>query len=135
MTDQLPVSEADLATFVEPTVADRLMGENDFQEWLRDLAGTTGWLYYHTHRSQFSASGFPDTVLAKPPREVIYAELKTEDLENSQPSIDQWIWLYTLQHCAGTQAYLWRPSDRNYIEHLLTNDRLPYIPAFSSESI
>jgi len=103
----------------KPSTADKMMTESDFQEWLRQLAIRTHWLYYHTHRSQHSVAGFPDTVLAKPPGKVIYAELKTEDLKVSQPSFDQWIWLHTLQHCEGTEAYLWRPSDRSFIEQLL----------------
>ena len=93
--------------------------EKDFQEWLRQLALVTGWLYFHVHRSSHSPSGFPDTVLAKPGRQVIYIELKTDDLKVSQPSIDQWCWLYVLQHSEGCEAYLFRPSDRDFIEQLL----------------
>lgn len=96
-----------------------ILPEKDFQEWLRQLALVTGWLYFHVNRSIHSPSGFPDTVLAKPGRQVIYIELKTDDLGVSQPSFDQWCWLYTLQHSEGCDAYLFRPSDRDFIEQLL----------------
>lgn len=93
--------------------------EAQFQEWLRQLALTFGWLYFHVHRSIHSPAGFPDTVLSKIGRQVIYIELKTDDLKVSQPSIDQWLWLCTLQHSEGCDAYLFRPSDRDFIEELL----------------
>ena len=95
--------------------------EADFQEWLRQLAITYGYLYFHVHRSQFSPSGFPDAVLVRlePKPRLIFIELKTEDMKNSQPSIDQWIWLKILQHIPFIECYLFRPSDRDCIEEVL----------------
>lgn len=108
---------------MKPTIVDSLMSHADFQEWLRQLVMLPiyGYLYYHTHRSQHSASGFPDTVLVRlePNPRLIFAELKTEDFKHSQPSIDQWVWLYVLQHIPFAEAYLWRPSDRDEIEAIL----------------
>ncbi|KKK61009.1 hypothetical protein LCGC14_3018600, partial [marine sediment metagenome] len=77
--------------------------------------------YYHTHRSQNSPSGFPDTVLLRlePKKRLIFAELKTDDLKVSQPSIDQWFWLYMLQQLPFVECYMWRPSDRDEIEVIL----------------
>jgi len=95
----------------------RLLTEAQFQEWLRQLALTLGWLYYHTHRSIHSPAGFPDAVLVKPPR-IIFAELKAS---GNQPTEDQWMWLYTLQHCPGVECYLWYPEDRDFIEVNLQN--------------
>jgi len=98
-----------------------IITERDFQEWFRQLAIVYGYLFYHTHRSQFSPSGFPDNVLVRlePEPRLIFAELKTDDLKVSQPSIDQWMWLYILQHIPGIECYLFRPSDRDFIEELL----------------
>lgn len=95
--------------------------EADFQEWLRQLALTYGYLYYHTHRAIHSPSGFPDTMMVRlePTPRLIFAELKTDDMVNSQPSIDQWMWLYILQQLPFAETYLWRPSDREEIERLL----------------
>ena len=104
-------------------MANALISETDFLEWLRQLVKLPvyGYAFYHTHRSQFSPSGFPDIVLLRlePKPRLIFVELKTDDLENSQPSIDQWVWLYMLQQVPFVEAYLWRPSDRDYIEKIL----------------
>lgn len=99
-----------------------LIKETDFQEWLRQLAITYGYMYYHPHRSEHSPSGFPDTVLVRlePSPRLIFAELKTDDMVNSQPSIDQWAWLYILQQLhPPAECYLWRVSDRDKIEEIL----------------
>ncbi len=100
-----------------------LITEADFQEWLRQLVALPiyGYAYYHTHRSQHSPSGFPDTVLLRlePKPRLIFTELKTDDAV-SQPSIDQWLWLQMLQQIGEpVEAYLWRPSDRDEIEEIL----------------
>lgn len=96
--------------------------ESDFQEWLRQLAEVYGYMFYHTHRSQFSPSGFPDIVMVRlePKPRLIFIELKTDDLKHSQPSIDQWVWLYILQHIGKpVECFLWRPSDRDFIEEVM----------------
>ena len=96
--------------------------ESDFQEWLRQLAITYGYMYFHVHRSIHSPSGFPDAVLVRlePKPRLIFIELKTDDLKNSQPSEDQWAWLYILQQLpAPVECYLFRSSDRDYVEVLL----------------
>lgn len=95
--------------------------ESDFQEWLRQLALTYGYLYFHVHRAIHSPSGFPDAVLVRlePKPRLVFIELKTEDMKNSQPSIDQWIWLKILQHLPFVECYLFRPSDRDYMEEVL----------------
>ncbi len=95
--------------------------ESDFQEWLRQLAITYGYLYYHTHRAIHSPSGFPDAVLVRtePKPRLIFIELKTDDLKHSRLSIDQWIWLKMLQHIPFVECYLWRPRDRDEIEVIL----------------
>jgi len=95
--------------------------EKAFQEWFRKRAIKNSYLFYHTHRSQFSPSGFPDNVLVRlePEPRLIFCELKTDDLKVSQPSIDQWMWLYILQHIPGVECYLFRPSDFDEIDELL----------------
>jgi len=104
-----------------PTQADLLVKESDFQEWYRDLTIRTGWLNSHIWRSIHSPAGFPDNVSVRlePVPRLVICELKTEDLKNSQPSIDQWMWLYILQHMPFVEAFLFRPSDRDLIEALL----------------
>jgi len=99
-----------------------LLRESDFQEWLRQLSATFGYLYYHTHRAAHSPAGFPDTFMVRlePKPRLIFAELKTDDMLNSQPSIDQWVWLRILQRLGGlVECYMWRPTDRDQIEEIL----------------
>ena len=98
-----------------------MIKESDFQEWLRQLALTYGYMYYHTHKAINSPSGFPDTVMVRlePSPRLIFAELKIDDLKNSQPSPSQWAWLNVLQHVPSIECYLWRPSDRDDIEEVL----------------
>lgn len=90
------------------------MKEKDFQEWLRQLAGLTGWLYYHPHRSQHSAAGFPDTVLVKG-NSLIFAELK---VGRNKPTRAQHEWLSALTGVCG-EVYVWYPEDRAWIERRL----------------
>lgn len=98
------------------------ISEKDFERQIRDLAKLFGYIYYHTWRSFHSPAGFPDCVLVRlePEPRLIFAELKTDDLKNSQPSIDQWVWLYILQQLsAPVECYLWRPSDVEKIAEVL----------------
>lgn len=98
-----------------------IITEEQFESQIKDLAvNYLGYTYYHTHRSQFSPSGWPDCVLARlePTPRLVFAELKTDDLNNSQPSFEQYMWLYLLQHL-GQEAYLWRPGDFDEIVRIL----------------
>jgi len=88
--------------------------EKQFSQQIVDLAKMFGYLYYRTWRSIHSPAGFPDLCLVRlePKPRLIFIELKTGDIKNSQPSIDQWIWLYILQQLPlPVECYLWRPSD------------------------
>jgi len=96
-----------------------MITEKQFEAQIKDLAKLFGYTYYHTWRSIHSPSGWPDCVFARlePEPKFIIAELKTDDLKNSQPSFEQYAWLYLLQHLGkphgimGFDAWLWRPSD------------------------
>lgn len=83
--------------------------EKQFESQVKDLAKMFGWLYYHTWRSFHSPAGFPDCVMVRDTR-TIFAELKTDNLSVSQPSFEQYAWLYALNE-AGQEVYLWRPGD------------------------
>ena len=98
-----------------------MITEKQFEAQVKDLAvNYLGYFYYHTHRSQFSPSGWPDCVFARiePTPRLIFAELKTDDLKSSQPSFEQYSWLSLLQHL-GQEAYLWRPADFEEIADIL----------------
>lgn len=92
----------------EPPALDIL--EAAFQKKVVDLAVALGWpreFIYHTHDSRRSGKGFPDLVMARPPREV-HIELKRE--KNSYPTAEQKAWREILEQC-NQEVYLWRPSD------------------------
>lgn len=80
----------------------------------KGVATQLGWrLVYHTLRSKGSRSGFPDRVLVRD--RVIFAELKRE---KTAPTEEQIRWLDGLAR-AGSEVYLWRPSDLEEIGRIL----------------
>lgn len=96
--------------------------EKQFESQVKSLAKMFGYLYYHTWRSFHSPAGFPDCVLVRlePEPRLIFAELKTDDIKTSQPSEDQWFWLYILQHIPKpVECYMWRPEDIEEIAETL----------------
>lgn len=92
---------------VEPRkVLDAAMTERELLETVRAHAVAFRWAYYHTHDSRHSTSGFPDLVLAKPPR-LLFVELKSE---KGRLTGTQEAWLWDFDQC-GVETYVWRPSD------------------------
>ena len=93
------------------------ISEKAFQQTVRDLAELCGWLVFCTWDSRHSPAGEPDLRLIHPRRKkMIWAELKAEKgrvTEKQQDAIE------TLTE-AGQVVYLWRPSDWNEIEKVLT---------------
>lgn len=92
------------------------VSESEFREYVRGVAKRHGWLYYWTWRSDHSPAGFPDLVLARPPR-LIVSELKAE---GGIVSAAQRRWLAALEGCDGVEAYLWRPGDWEAVEAILS---------------
>lgn len=93
--------------------------ETEFEAQIKELADYYGYIYYHPWRSFHSPAGFPDCVLCRlePEPRLIFAELKAE---GNQPTIDQWGWLYILQHVGKpVEAYLWYPADFEEIKEVL----------------
>lgn len=90
--------------------------EAEFQDQVTQYATLFGWDWYHTRDSRHSPDGFPDLVMAKPGRRVVYAELKAED---GRPTARQLYWLDLLGKAEGAEVYLWRPSDWKVIERVL----------------
>ena len=93
------------------------MTERQLEREVKRLADQFGWERYHTHRSDFSAAGFPDETLCRPPR-LIFAELKS-DLPGARVSKNQQKWLDLLKQCPGVEVYLWRPEDLEDIARIL----------------
>lgn len=76
------------------------------------VATQHGWHCYHPYDSRKSAKGYPDLTLARlpgpgRPGEVIWSELKVE----APLTIEQEVWLATLNLVSRTDTYLWTPDD------------------------
>lgn len=92
------------------------MTEAEFQEWLRQLAKLTGWMYYHTHRSRFSPAGFPDAILLKDGWGIA-AELK---VGKNAATEEQVVWIAEFSRVPGFRGFVWHPKDRPFIEEHLS---------------
>lgn len=90
------------------------ISERQFEAQVKDAAKMFGWLYYHTHRSQFSPAGFPDCVFVRPP-ETVYAELKSATGKLSEEQ-RRWLWWLC---AAGQRVFLWRPSSLEQVIEVL----------------
>ena len=105
--DTIPIEEAVLRV-------QNSMKERELQAIVKQMAELCGWEYYHTYDSRRSNPGFPDVVMLRGER-MIVAELK---VQKGKVSEHQERWLKKFDK-AGSEAYLWRPSDLREIEELL----------------
>ena len=94
--------------------------EKAFLDAVVELATLCQWLVYHTYDSRRSQAGFPDLVLVKK-KQLIFAELKTNK-GRLRPEQREWLDMLGLMadDCTNVGFYLWRPSDWDTIEKLLT---------------
>ncbi len=101
------------------------MAKSEFTDQILELAGLLGWRRAHFRAAQTihgwrtpvsgDGKGFPDLVLAKPGRGVIFAEIKAD---KGSLSPEQKLWQDCLK-AAGAQVFIWRPKDLGEIAHLL----------------
>lgn len=89
--------------------------EHKFLAQVIQLAKLYGWETYHPWLSVYSAAGWPDLALVRPPR-LILVECKTE---KGRVRTAQERWLSLLRQCPGIEVYLWRPSDLEQIADVL----------------
>lgn len=97
----------------------RPIREADFQNNVAHLARMLGWRVAHFSHAQtskgyrtpvrYDGKGFPDLVLVKRGREVLFVELKSA---KGKVSPTQQEWLDTLKEADPPPAvYVWRPAD------------------------
>jgi len=102
------------------------MTEAEFQGWIVRLAQGYGWqrdLIYHTHDSSKSQGGFPDLVLVKPPRILLW-ELKSM---RGRVSPAQEKWVAAFREC-GMEAAILYPCDWRKVEEELSREPIPPAP-------
>lgn len=95
--------------------------EAEWHAQVVELAGTLGYLRYHTYRSKRSPAGFPDEVLVRD--RVIYLELKRE---KGKLSPEQRRWVTALLD-AGAEIYVVRPSDLDDLALVLAHRGDPWV--------
>ena len=111
------------------------VNENDFQQQVIELAQYLGYrvahfrgvrvqrkddsVYYQTP-VQADGAGWPDLVLVRRSR-IVYAELKSETGRLS-PEQDEWLEALA---AAGGECWVWRPSDWQEIQDVLTRETPP----------
>jgi hypothetical protein len=108
------------------SVLDTHISEADWQRKVIEAAGYYGWMVAHFRAAQTqigwrtpvaaNGKGFPDLVLAKPGRAVLFRELKSE---KGRLSPEQVVWGDVLEH-AGADWAVWRPSDWPLVEAVLS---------------
>lgn len=101
--------------FPTPEELPRVYTERDFQEWIRQVACSGQWLYYHTTDSRRSPAGVPDCLLVRGSR-CVWAELK---MPKNPVTPAQRQWLEALAQVETTEAYLWRPGDMAQVLEVL----------------
>ena len=103
-------------------VLDELKAEAAFQAEIERAAALKGWLTWHDRDSRKNERGLPDLVMVYPgdaatPGRLVFAELKRE---GEEPTEEQRQWLAALATVPGITVRLWRPSDFDEIERVLT---------------
>ena len=96
-------------------------GEGALQRHLIKLAEAVGWRVFHARdlkRQLVNASGrgFPNLVLARPPR-LVAMELKSD---GDRPRDDQEAWLDAWAACPGAESYVFEASQIDEAERVLT---------------
>lgn len=101
--------------------------EAQFLDQIIDLARLYGWriAHFRAARTKYGwatpvagdGKGFPDTVLVKKGFPTIFAEIKRE---KGKLSPEQEEWLEALRGNPGVMACVWRPSDFEAIQDILS---------------
>jgi len=90
-----------------------LLREDEFRQQVEEYAAMLGWIHYHTHRSDRSNKGFPDTIFCR--ERVVWVEFK---IATGKLSREQVAWRDALL-AAGQEWYLWAPASWPAIETVL----------------
>lgn len=90
--------------------------EKDLENTVRSIAIRNGWRFFHPFWMQRSEPGWPDCFMLRGER-VVVAELKTE---RGKVTPAQEEWLAAFRKIPAIEVYVWRPSDRDAIEEVLS---------------
>ena len=96
--------------------------ERHFTASVRKAARQLGWMEYHTGHTpnnnfaNRTSPGFPDLVLVKPGKKVIFAELKMPKGKLTEAQI---AWGNVLRRSHSIRYFVWRPDDWDIILEVL----------------
>ena len=99
----------------------KLITEAQFQKSETLAAEEAGWFVYHDYDSRRSSPGFPDLTMVSKDGRIIFAELKSQ---KGRVKKEQQAWLDRLGENSGVEAYLWRPSDLDFIYKTLMGQQI-----------
>ena len=92
--------------------------EREFQRQVVDLARLTGWKIWWVHDSRHSPKGWPDLILARPPK-LLALEVKSARGRLTREQDETLTWLAA----CGIEAAVVRPSDWEWVVATLTAPR------------
>lgn len=93
----------------------KIATEGEFMAALMGVADRFGWLIFHDYDARRNRAGFPDIVLAKPPR-LLVLECKRQD---GRVTPEQQRWIDALTAC-GVDARIVRPVDYDDLLEILS---------------
>ena len=107
------------------------ISEADFLRQVTDLADLYGWRWVHFRPAQTLrgwrtpvsgplGKGWPDLVLVKPERGVIFAELKGDKGRPTPEQAEVLRWLHLTGVGTCVSAYVWRPRDFDEVVRVLS---------------
>lgn len=121
------IQRAHMANFTLPAQRTTPPEESEarFQERLRQMADTYGYLFYHPYDSTKSTPGWPDVALVHPHGSPLFLwELKRQS-QQARPSPSQRRWLDALQRATSIHTAVFRPSDWQTMLRLLAQHAGP----------
>lgn len=92
--------------------------EKEWQAQVVRWAERAGWYVYHTYDSRRSPGGFPDLVLVRPDRGILFVELKSV---RGKLTDQQQMWNEALETASrfGCLVDVWRPDDEALVKRML----------------
>ncbi len=106
-----------------PTVdPDATWTEKELMETIRHAALECGWRYYHTQVSLYSARGFPDIVMVRRGRMLVW-EIKGP---KGKPTPAQTEWIEDLKQVPGVDARVIYPNDLDNAYQTLVSGEWPH---------
>ena len=114
--------------------------ERDFLALVRTAAELSGWeLFYHTHLSKRSDSGWPDVVICRtePKPRIIIAELKFDRPKSpGKATASQLEWLDPLYKQPHIESFLWHyPRDIDEIFATLGLEAVDAVSGLSANGL